>query len=314
MIPLLEKHYDTGSFSLRYVLNVIYRLTRCFLRPVYRKTKLKTYAKALGLPNARSQAHTFDTIAEPIAQMREMFPRAGAETLRTLLRDRYDMYVSRYVAYQPHLFSTRTQETINFRDKIRRYLKLPKPDLAAGRLANRSSYAAGVNHLWAMSRHDKWERFGLFWHGCVDGFSGKILWLEIWWHNSNPKYVCAQYLKAVQKFGGMFRFSSLFCRNSSNTQVGVPRVTQSGKGTENHNVVHAHTHIRHALDPQVSDTIQHRWTHGDSTINHANHGPMWWLFRKTWAPGFEDILEKGITNQWYNADDVADKYVPMCYI
>jgi len=216
MIPLLEKHYDTGSYSLRYVLNVLSRLTRCFLRPAYRKTKLKTYAKALGLPTARSQAHTFDTIAEPIAQIREMFPRAGAETLRTLLRNRYDMYVSRYVTYQPYFFSTRTQETINFRDKIRRYLKLPKPDLAPGRRANRSvrrttgpSYAAGANHLWAMSRHDKWERFGLFWHGCVDGFSGKILWLEIWWNNSDPKYVCAQYLKAVQNFGGMFQFSFL---------------------------------------------------------------------------------------------------------
>ena len=40
---------------------------------------------------------------------------------------------------------------------------------------------------------------------------------------------------------------------------------------------------------------------------------MWWRFRKTWSPGFEDLLEKGITNQWYNADDIADRYVPMSY-
>jgi len=36
-------------------------------------------------------------------------------------------------------------------------------------------YAAGVNHFWAMDQHDKWKHFGLFWHGCMDGFSGKIL-------------------------------------------------------------------------------------------------------------------------------------------
>jgi len=41
---------------------------------------------------------------------------------------------------------------------------------------------------------------------------------------------------------------------------------------------------------------------------------MWWSFRKTWVPGFEDILEKGITNQWYKADNIADRYVPMFYI
>jgi len=50
---------------------------------------------------------------------------------------------------------------------------------------------------------------------------------------------------------------------------------------------------------------------GDSNIN---TGPMWWRFRKTWVPGFEDLLEKGITNQWYNTDDIADRYVPMIYI
>jgi len=107
MVSLLEKHYDTHSYSLRYVLHVFCRLTRCFLRPVSRKTKLKTYAKALGLPSARSQAHTFDTIAEPIAEIRKMFPRAGAEMLRTLLRNRYNMYVSRYVNYQLSFLFTR---------------------------------------------------------------------------------------------------------------------------------------------------------------------------------------------------------------
>jgi hypothetical protein len=53
-----------------------------------------------------------------------------------------------------------------------------------------------------MDQHDKWLRFGLHWHGCIEGFTGKIIWLTIWWNNSNPKYVCAQYLKAVKKFGG----------------------------------------------------------------------------------------------------------------
>jgi len=95
----------------------------------------------------------------------------------------------------------------------------------------------------------------------------------------------------------------------SNTQAGAPRVTQSGKdAAEGHNVARAHSHIRHALDPQLPDTIQHQWTHGDSTVN---PGPMWWRFRKTWVPGFEGLLEKGITNQWYNTDDITDKYVPM---
>ena len=86
------------------------------------------------------------------------------------------------------------------------YLKHTEPNLVMQRLSNRlvhrTFYAAGVNHFWAMDQHDKWLRFGLHWHGCVDGFTGKILWLTVWWNNLNPKFVCAQYLKAVKKVGG----------------------------------------------------------------------------------------------------------------
>jgi len=100
------------------------------------------------------------------------------------------------------------------REVIRKYLRLSEPDKAGQRLANRlvrrTFYAAGVNHFWALDQHDKWKRFGLHWHGCLDGFTGKILWLVVWWNNSNPRFVCAQYLKAVQSIGGMFCAIFLF--------------------------------------------------------------------------------------------------------
>jgi hypothetical protein len=99
-------------------------------------------------------------------------------------------------------------ETTTCREVIRQFLKLSEPEKVAERLSNgticRTFYAAGVNHFWAMQHYDKWKRFGLFWHGCVDGFTGKILWLVIWWTSSNPRLVCAQYLKAVRAVGGMF--------------------------------------------------------------------------------------------------------------
>lgn len=106
------------------------------------------------------------------------------------------------------------------RNVIRQCLKLVEPDLAAGPIANRivrrTFYAAGVNHFWTMNQHDKWRRFGLFLHGCVDGFTGKILWLVIWWNNSNPRFICAQYLETVRRLGGMFRVFSSFVVNPSN--------------------------------------------------------------------------------------------------
>ena len=98
MVPLLAKHYDRGSYGLGCVLpsspsphfrRVLHRLSRV--------TKLKSYAKTLGLPSALSQGHTFDTIAGPIAELRKVYPDAGANALRTYLQNSYDMRVSRYV-------------------------------------------------------------------------------------------------------------------------------------------------------------------------------------------------------------------------
>ncbi|KAF8494702.1 hypothetical protein F5888DRAFT_1616836 [Russula emetica] len=109
----------------------------------------------------------------------------------------------------------------------------------------------------------------------------KILWLVVWWTNKGPRFVCAQYLKAV-------------------------RLTQSDRDTENFNVAYAHTHIRHMLDPSLSGSIQHQWMHGHSNIKPEQ---MWSRFRRMWAPGFESLLQKGISQQWYDDVNVADRLV-----
>jgi len=60
-----------------------------------RLSKLKRYVKTLGLTSARAQGHTFDTIAGLIAELRDMYPSAGAVELRTNLLNKFDMCVSK---------------------------------------------------------------------------------------------------------------------------------------------------------------------------------------------------------------------------
>ncbi len=92
--------------------------------------------------------------------------------------------------------------------------------------------------------------------------------------------------------------------------IGAPCVTQSDRGTENYNVAYAHTHIRHALDPTLSGSIQHQWKHGHSNVKPEQ---MWWRFRRTWVTGFESLLEKGVKRQWYDSVNVADRYACCIY-
>ena len=61
----------------------------------FRKTKLKRYVKELGLTSARSEGHSFETIAEPMAELRGMYPTAGANAMHVYIRTHFDMHVSR---------------------------------------------------------------------------------------------------------------------------------------------------------------------------------------------------------------------------
>jgi len=58
-------------------------------------SKLKTYVKTLGLTSACSQGHTFNTITGPIAELRDMYPGAGAAELHTNLLNKFEMRVSK---------------------------------------------------------------------------------------------------------------------------------------------------------------------------------------------------------------------------
>jgi hypothetical protein len=70
------------------------------------------------------------------------------------------------------------------------------------RLKRSIYWTAGVNDIWVFDQHDKWRRFQLFLHVAIEPFSGRILWLKIWWTNRNPRLICGWYCNTVQALGG----------------------------------------------------------------------------------------------------------------
>jgi hypothetical protein len=70
------------------------------------------------------------------------------------------------------------------------------------RIRRRVYYAAGVNHIWTLDQHDKWQKYGLRMHLCLEPYTGKILWLRVWWNNRNPNLIASYYFTAVRQFGG----------------------------------------------------------------------------------------------------------------
>ena len=54
-------------------------------------------------------------------------------------------------------------------------------------LTCRMCVSQGPNFCWHIDRYDKLKPFGFSIHGCVDGFSRRIIWLDVQRSNKNPK-------------------------------------------------------------------------------------------------------------------------------
>jgi hypothetical protein len=96
----------------------------------------------------------------------------------------------------------------------------------------------------------------------------------------------------------------LWCVSNGNVTA-VPIITQSDPGHENNGVANTQTVIRHTLDPSLAGTMQHRFASGHNNILSEI---KWSVFRRDFSPGFENILEEGVREGWYDVDDFLEKY------
>ncbi len=69
-------------------------------------------------------------------------------------------------------------------------------------LKRRTYVSPGPNFCWHIDGYDKLKPFSFSIHGCVDGFSRRILWLEVQRYNKNPRSVAKYFLKYVKAARG----------------------------------------------------------------------------------------------------------------
>lgn len=104
----------------------------------------------------------------------------------------YSIYIPYHIAFRPLILS---------------YLHETEPQKVEARrkkqFKRQRFFAAGVNHLWAFDQHDKFKRFGLFLHLGIEPFCGLLVWLVVWWSNSNPRLWSKQYIDAARRLGGV---------------------------------------------------------------------------------------------------------------
>ncbi len=105
------------------------------------------------------------------------------------------------------------------RDTVMRAMRVIDPEGVEARkrrrLRRRQYNTPGPNFLWHIDGWDKLKPYGFSVHACIDGFSRRLLWLEVSTTNKHPNVVVDYFLSTVQQLGG------------------VPRLVRTDKGTEN---------------------------------------------------------------------------------
>ena len=93
------------------------------------------------------------------------------------------------------------------RDDVRQIVKQLDSDSVKlrkrRRLRRRRYVAYGPYFVWHLDRHDKLKPFGFSIHGCIDGFSRCLIWLEVASSNKKPELIAKFYLDAVKSLEGI---------------------------------------------------------------------------------------------------------------
>lgn len=173
------------------------------------------------------------------------------------------------------------------RSKVASILRELDPDGCEERRTHRRSYInPGPNFCWHLDGYDKLKLFGFPIHGCIDGFSRKMIWLKLSRSNNNPEVILKFYLDSVREFGG------------------CPKKVRTDYGTENG--------LAAAAQCWFTDDIG---SHIYGTSQHNQRIEAWWsFFRRSrmtwWINFFKDLFERSICT---TGDEIKMECIWFCF-
>ena len=146
----------------------------------------------------------------------------------------------------------------------------------ANRLRRRSYLNPGPNYCWHADGYDKLKPYGFPIHGCIDGFSRKIMWLKIVSSNNDPQVVGRLFFDCINNLQ--------FC----------PTLLRTDRGTENGIMASAQCFLRRNHTDTQCDVNAHRY--GSSHSNQRIEA--WWaMLRRSWSSWwvnfFKDLIARG---------------------
>ena len=172
------------------------------------------------------------------------------------------------------------------RQTVRDIVRIIEPQRQArmrkGRLHRRRYTVKGPNYIWHIDGNDKLKPYGFCISGAIDGWSRRLLWLEVDKTNKNPNLICTYFLDTVEHLGV------------------TPRIVRMDRGTENVGIADVQMLLRSSHD---DDLVGCSVMFGSST--HNQRIERWWGYCRNallqcYMDLFKDLELSGILQMTNN--------------
>lgn len=164
------------------------------------------------------------------------------------------------------------------------------------RFQRRQFYCPGPNFIWHADGYDKLKPFGFGIHGCIDGYSRRVLWLKVSYTNNCPSIVASYFVDCVASLRA------------------CPTVMRTDCGTENGQMAAIQTLLRRMHgDSQAENS--HRY---GSSISNQRIESWWSKFRRgrvSFFIGlFKDLVDDGQLDLHNSMHIACCRYAFMAYL
>ena len=170
---------------------------------------------------------------------------------------------------------------VTTREVVRHVLRIFDPEgveyRSRHRLRRTLYRCKGPNYLWHIDGYDKLKPYGFCIHGAIDGFSRRIVWLEVASSNNDPRIIAQYFLDYVRQLGG------------------TARIVRGDRGTENGNLAAIQRFFRRSMNDDFSGDKSFMF--GKSTSNQRIEA--WWGRLRQgcadwWIEFFKDLRDSGL--------------------
>lgn len=200
---LVWYYYNETTFNINEIASAIglhyglWRSTRHIKRVLHR----------LGLGRRRRESSMEDLVPAMVKEMDGGSRRYGIRLMHQVLKVKHKLVVKRQTVRD-------IMESIHpgTMDKHKQR-----------RLKRREYSNKGPNHILHIDGYDKLSSFGFYIHGAIDGWSRKVIWLDVGGTNKDPKVIGSYFLDFVESVGG----TSKILRMDNGTENGMLADIQS---------------------------------------------------------------------------------------